>query len=110
MAQADASPFAQLDDAPYQLSDELIAALQTPALVVYMDRVRENVQRERMCCLQDAAAVRGSAYNAAARLGVPRVHRIVVVRALDNRAPHVPPARPPRLYSRKQLISWVRRR
>lgn len=45
MAQADASPFAQLDDAPYQLSDELIAALQTPALVVYMDRVRENVQR-----------------------------------------------------------------
>ena len=45
MAQADSSLFAQHDGTSYELSEELLAALQTPALVVYMDRVRQNVER-----------------------------------------------------------------
>ena len=45
MAQGDSSLFAQHDETSYQLSEDLLAALQTPALVVYMDRVRDNVER-----------------------------------------------------------------
>ena len=42
---SDANPFAQRDAAPYALPRDLLDDLQTPALVVYLDRVRENVQR-----------------------------------------------------------------
>ncbi|MGC6487485.1 MAG: alanine racemase [Planctomycetota bacterium] len=41
----DANPFAHRDAAPYELPRDLLDDLQTPALVVYLDRVRENVQR-----------------------------------------------------------------
>lgn len=40
-----ANPFAETAAAPYALPDELLQTLQTPALVVYLDRVRGNVQR-----------------------------------------------------------------
>ena len=42
---SDANPFAKRDAAPYALPRDLLDDLQTPALVVYLDRVRENVQR-----------------------------------------------------------------
>ena len=45
MPDASTNPFAQRDAAPYALPAALCAELQTPALVVYLDRVRENVQR-----------------------------------------------------------------
>ncbi|MEC8652644.1 MAG: alanine racemase [Planctomycetota bacterium] len=45
MPDASTNPFAQRDAAPYALPEALCDELQTPALVVYLDRVRENVQR-----------------------------------------------------------------
>ena len=42
---SDANPFAQLDAAAYALPPEFVRELQTPALVVYLDRVRQNVRR-----------------------------------------------------------------
>lgn len=45
MPDASTNPFAQHDAAPYALPLELCERLQTPALIVYLDRVRENVQR-----------------------------------------------------------------
>jgi len=38
------APFASLDPAPYALPPELTARLFSPALVVYLDRVRDNIQ------------------------------------------------------------------
>ena len=39
------NPFAAAAADAYQLSEALIAQLQTPALLVYLDRVRDNVRR-----------------------------------------------------------------
>ena len=39
------NPFAQRDPSAYALPAGLADELQTPALVVYLDRVRANVQR-----------------------------------------------------------------
>ena len=39
-----APPVSAIDPAPYELPDDFAAGMLTPALVVYLDRVRENVQ------------------------------------------------------------------
>ncbi len=45
MHEVSANPFEQRDAAAYALPQEVLDELQTPALVVYLDRVRENVAR-----------------------------------------------------------------
>ena len=39
------NPFASTSVGPYELPPAFVEQLQTPALVVYLDRVRENIQR-----------------------------------------------------------------
>jgi len=45
MAEDLANPFAELDAGAYALPPELLDELQTPALIIYLDRVRANVNR-----------------------------------------------------------------